>query len=155
MSAPSDQLLAQRASGGDVLAFEVLVRRYQLRVLRLCVGMLGDQHAAEVAAQDVFFSAWRSVGRFRGDAPGGHGAALRLVGRGRCLLRPLAVVVSGAPGSGKTTQARQLSEAMGLPHLNKDLVCSSLHRADLESPVANKRTFEITYGTARTGWRRA
>ena len=55
MNAPSDRLLAQRASGGDVLAFEVLVRRYQLRLLRLCVGMLGDRHAGEEAAQDVFF----------------------------------------------------------------------------------------------------
>ena len=69
MNAPSDRLLAQRASGGDVLAFEVLVRRYQLRVLRLCVGMLGDRHAAEDAAQDVFFSACRSMGRFPGRRP--------------------------------------------------------------------------------------
>ena len=68
MSAPSDLLLVQRASGGDVRAFEVLVRRYQLPIIRLCVGMLGDRHAAEDAAQDVFFSAWRSLGRFRGDA---------------------------------------------------------------------------------------
>jgi predicted kinase len=59
-------------------------------------------------------------------------------------------VVSGAPGSGKTTLARQLSEAMGLPHLNKDLVCSSLRRGELESRVANKRAFEITYRTARS-----
>ena len=63
-------------------------------------------------------------------------------------MRPLAVVVSGAPGSGKTTLARELSEAMKLPHLNKDLVCSSLRRG-LESSLANKRAFELVYGTAR------
>jgi RNA polymerase sigma-70 factor (ECF subfamily) len=68
VSAPSDLLLVHRASSGDVRAFEVLVRRYQLPIIRLCVGMLGDRHAAEDAAQDVFFSAWRSLGRFRGDA---------------------------------------------------------------------------------------
>jgi hypothetical protein len=61
---------------------------------------------------------------------------------------PLAVVVSGAPGSGKTTLARELSDAMGLPHLNKDLVCSSLRRG-LERAEANKRAFELVYGTAR------
>ena len=38
-------------------------------------------------------------------------------------MKPLAVVVSGAPGSGKTTLARDLSQEIGLPHLNKDLVC--------------------------------
>jgi hypothetical protein len=81
---------------------------------------------------------------------GGHATAFPLLRRDRALVRPLAVVVSGAPGSGKTTLARQLSEAMGLPHLNKDVVCSSLRRGELESPVANKRAFEITYGTARS-----
>jgi RNA polymerase sigma-70 factor (ECF subfamily) len=68
VSTPSDLLLVQRASGGDVRAFEILVGRYQLSIVRLCVGMLGDRHAAEDAAQDAFFSAWRSMGRFRGDA---------------------------------------------------------------------------------------
>ena len=61
-------LLVQRAAGGDVGAFEMLVRRYQLRVVRLCVRMLKDRQAAEDAAQDVFLMAWRSMGRFRGDA---------------------------------------------------------------------------------------
>ena len=81
---------------------------------------------------------------------GGRETAFPLLPRDGVLVRPLAVVVSGAPGSGKTTLARQLSEAMGLPHLNKDLLCSSLRRGDLESPVANKRAFVITYGTARS-----
>jgi predicted kinase len=65
-------------------------------------------------------------------------------------LRPLAVVVSGAPGSGKTTLARALSESMGLPHLNKDLVCSSLRRLPQQRQQANERAFEITYATARS-----
>ena len=81
---------------------------------------------------------------------GGRETAFPLLPRDRGPVRPLAVVVGGAPGSGKTTLARQLSEAMGLPHLNKDLLCSSLRRSDLESPVANKRAFVITYGTARS-----
>ena len=59
---------------------------------------------------------------------GGRETAFPLLPRDRGPVRPLAVVVGGAPGSGKTTLARQLSEAMGLPHLNKDLLCSSLRR---------------------------
>ena len=61
---------------------------------------------------------------------------------------PLAVVVSGAPGSGKTALARELSEAMGLPHLNKDLMCRSLYRG-LDRSLANRRAFELVYRTAR------
>ena len=52
-----------------------------------------------------------------------------------------AVVVSGGPGSGKTTLGRELSKDMRLPHLNKDLVCSSLSRR-FERALANKRALE-------------
>jgi AAA domain len=79
---------------------------------------------------------------------GGCGTDFARLERERALARPLAVVVSGAPGSGKTTLAQELSEAMGLPHLNKDLVCRSLRRG-LESSLANKRAFELVYRTAR------
>ncbi len=83
MSAPSDVLLVQRAAGGEVWAFEMLVRRYQLRVIRLCVRMLGDSHAAEDAAQDVFLVAWRSMGRFRGEAK--FSTWLYRIATNRCL----------------------------------------------------------------------
>ena len=64
----TDNLLVQRAASADLRAFDVLVRRYQLPVFRLCLGMLGDEDDAQDAAQDTFFMAWRAIGRFRGDA---------------------------------------------------------------------------------------
>ncbi|MGY6501536.1 MAG: AAA family ATPase [Acidimicrobiales bacterium] len=60
----------------------------------------------------------------------------------------IAVVVSGAPGSGKTTLASALSEAMWIPHLNKDTVAASLRRGGATAAAANKRAFELVYGTA-------
>ena len=65
---PGDALLAQRAAQGDLDAFDVLVRRYQLPIYRVCLNILGDTHAAQDAAQDTFFTAWRAIGRYRGDA---------------------------------------------------------------------------------------
>lgn len=62
----------------------------------------------------------------------------------------LAIVISGAPGSGKTTLARSLSETMRLPHLNKDLAAAGLVRSGLTYELANKRAFEVIYGTARS-----
>jgi RNA polymerase sigma-70 factor (ECF subfamily) len=63
-----DPLLVRRAVDGDVDAFAMLVRRYELRIFRLCLGMLANDHDAEEAAQDTFFTAWRAIGRFQGNA---------------------------------------------------------------------------------------
>lgn len=41
--------------------------------------------------------------------------------------RPLLVVISGAPGSGKTIMARVLSERLHLPVVNRDLIKTGLH----------------------------
>lgn len=72
-----------RAATGDMDAFALLVRRYERRVFRLCVNMLGDEHAAVDAAQDVFFTAWRSLTRFRGDAK--FSTYLYRIATNRCL----------------------------------------------------------------------
>lgn len=63
-----DVALVAAAQAGHLQAFELLVRRHQDRVFRLCLRMLGDWADAEDAAQDVFVRAWRSLGRFRGEA---------------------------------------------------------------------------------------
>jgi RNA polymerase sigma-70 factor (ECF subfamily) len=60
--------LVARAADGDLGAFEELVRRHQLPIFRLCLGMLGNRHDAEDAAQDAFLTAWRAIGRFRGES---------------------------------------------------------------------------------------
>jgi RNA polymerase sigma-70 factor (ECF subfamily) len=45
--------------------------------------MLGDTHAGEDAAQDAFFAAWRSLGRFRQDAK--FSTWLYRIAMNRCL----------------------------------------------------------------------
>lgn len=58
----------QRAQSGDISAFNELVIEFQSLVYNLCLRMLGQQQAAEDAAQEAFINAWRSIGSFRGDS---------------------------------------------------------------------------------------
>lgn len=64
----ADESLVAAAVAGDMAAFADLVRRHEARVRRLSAGMLLDRTEADDAAQEVFLKAWRSLGRYRGDA---------------------------------------------------------------------------------------
>ena len=68
MTNETDQELIARAQRGDQDAFAELVRRHHSGVLALCRSMLGDDAAADDAAQDVFLKTYRSLKGFRGDA---------------------------------------------------------------------------------------
>src|SRR5437868_742119 len=56
----------EAARGGDLLAFNWLVLRYQTRVYNLCYRMLSDPDAAADATQEAFLSAYKAMGRFKG-----------------------------------------------------------------------------------------
>ena len=62
----ADDALVGRAQAGDLPAFNALVERYQRQVFGLCLRMLASREAAEDAAQDAFFSAWRGIKGYRG-----------------------------------------------------------------------------------------
>ena len=78
-----DSVLVFRAANGDIDAYEQLVRRYQLPIYRHCLNMLGSEGDAAEAAQDVFFTVWRSLGRFRGESA--FSTWLYRVATNRCL----------------------------------------------------------------------
>jgi RNA polymerase sigma-70 factor (ECF subfamily) len=64
----SDWELVGLAGEGDRDAFRELVERYQRRVLAVVMGMLHDREAALDVTQETFIKAYRSIGRFKGDA---------------------------------------------------------------------------------------
>jgi RNA polymerase sigma-70 factor, ECF subfamily len=61
-----ERRLVGRAQGGDVRAFEALVRRYERWVFTLAARMVGDRAEAEDIAQEVFLKAYRGLHGFRG-----------------------------------------------------------------------------------------
>ena len=68
-AAPSESIewepaLVQRASGGDMRAFERLYRHHIGSVYGLCLRLTRDRAGAEDCAQEAFFNAWRALKRF-------------------------------------------------------------------------------------------
>src|SRR4029079_9409250 len=68
LDAASDEWLAGRAARGDAAAFEQLVLRHQDRLYTLALRVTLNEADARDRVQEGLISAWRSMGRFRGDA---------------------------------------------------------------------------------------
>lgn len=64
--APSDESLLDAFRGGDVRAFEVLVRRYERAVLGIARRFCDDRDEAEDLAQRSFINAAQRAGGWRG-----------------------------------------------------------------------------------------
>ncbi len=63
----TDEQLVARVQGGDVRAFELLVRKYQNKIIQLVSRLVGDADAPDVA-QETFIKAYRAIGGFQGNS---------------------------------------------------------------------------------------
>ncbi|RQW85080.1 MAG: sigma-70 family RNA polymerase sigma factor [Geobacter sp.] len=63
-----DAELVASCRAGDLSAFETLVKKHQTRMFTLAFRVLGNQEDAGEVVQDAFVSAYRGLGKFRGDA---------------------------------------------------------------------------------------
>ncbi|WP_019948602.1 RNA polymerase sigma factor [Hymenobacter aerophilus] len=61
------ELVAQLQAGSEA-AFRTLVERYQNRVYRTVLALLGSPEEAEDVAQEVFVEVYQTIDRFRGEA---------------------------------------------------------------------------------------
>ena len=68
MKVDPDRELVERARAGERAAFDLLVARYQRRLLRLVLRLLRDPAEAEDVVQETFLKAFRALPRFRGEA---------------------------------------------------------------------------------------
>ena len=64
----SDLELVRRVQRGERGAFDLLVLRYQHKVVKLVARLLRDPAEAEDVAQEAFVKAYRALGSFRGDS---------------------------------------------------------------------------------------
>ncbi len=64
----NDQQLVRRVQAGDQSAFNLLVLKYQHRVLKLVGRFVSDAAEAQDVAQEAFLKAYRALGSFRGES---------------------------------------------------------------------------------------
>ncbi|CAG0942943.1 RNA polymerase sigma-H factor [Gammaproteobacteria bacterium] len=64
----SDQLLVQNVQQGDRRSFDVLVLRYQQRIVKLIMRYVHDPAEAQDVAQEAFIKAYRALPSFRGES---------------------------------------------------------------------------------------
>ena len=63
-----DQLLVERVQKGDTRAFDLLIQKYQHRIVSLVTRYVSDTSEAQDVAQEAFIKAYRAIVRFRGDS---------------------------------------------------------------------------------------
>ncbi len=63
-----DQMLVERVQQGDKRAFDLLINKYQHRIVALVSRYVSDPTEALDVAQEAFIKAYRAIGRFRGDS---------------------------------------------------------------------------------------
>jgi len=64
----TDQLLVERVQKGDKRAFDLLVGKYQHKIVSLISRYVSDHAEAQDVAQEAFIKAYRAIGRFRGES---------------------------------------------------------------------------------------
>jgi RNA polymerase sigma-70 factor (ECF subfamily) len=67
-AALSDEEVVERVLAGDLSLFEILMRRYNQRLFRVCRGILADDAEAEDVVQEAYVRSFRELASFRGEA---------------------------------------------------------------------------------------
>jgi len=68
LESTNDIEIISKVLSGERNAYAAIVRKYQDRVLRLCVSLLANPQRAEEAAQETFLKAYQSLNKFRGSS---------------------------------------------------------------------------------------
>jgi RNA polymerase sigma-70 factor (ECF subfamily) len=63
-----DQALVERVQRGEKAAFDILVRKYQHKVVKLVSRYVKDHSEVYDVAQEAFIKAYRALPKFRGDS---------------------------------------------------------------------------------------
>src|SRR5882762_1562320 len=150
-----DEQLVARAQEGEVRAFEMLVRKYQFKIVQLVSRLVGESDAPDVA-QETFIKAYRALNGFRGQSAfytwlyriGINTAKNHIVSRGR---RPANqdIDIADAEQYGHTEQLADMDtpESLLLSEEIKHKVAEVIHKlpADLRQAITLRELEGLSY----------
>jgi RNA polymerase sigma-70 factor, ECF subfamily len=151
----TDEQLVARAQEGETRAFELLVRKYQHKIIQLVSRLVGEADAADVA-QETFIKAYRALAGFRGQSAfytwlyriGINTAKNHIVSRGR---RPANqdIDIADAEQYGHTEHLSDVDtpESVLLSEEIKQKVAEVIHKlpADLRQAITLRELEGLSY----------
>lgn len=120
-----DEILARRAAAGKIECFEELLKRYRVRVYRLCYRMAGNGEDAEDWTQECFVRVFQQLNSYNAERPFAP-----------WLLR---VISNTCINLAKTRTRRESMVHIGLP----EEACSSEKEEPLQRALAGSEAQEI------------
>ena len=63
-----DKQLVERVRRGDKRAFDLLILKYQHKIISIVGRYLGDQNDVQDVSQETFIKAYRAIPNFRGES---------------------------------------------------------------------------------------
>jgi len=167
----SDADCVRRIQHGEADAFEVLVRRHEKTIFNLVYRMLGDYDDAIEVSQEVFLSAYRAIGQFRGDANFStwlyrialnHATTRRRSNNSRqhrtAPIEDMELIRDSQPGPAETLEKKEMQERvqLALNKLSPEDATVILLR-DLQDVPYDEvaRLLEIPVGTVKSRLHRA
>jgi RNA polymerase sigma-70 factor (ECF subfamily) len=133
----SDLELVKRAQRGERGAFDLLVLRYQHKVVKLVARLLRDPTEAEDVAQEAFVKAYRALASFRGDS-----AFYTWLYR---------IAVNTARNSMASRQRRPLDYEADLSETEQSAVASRMSHSDTPEATALSDEIHATVNRAVAG----
>lgn len=151
----TDEQLVARAQEGESRAFELLVRKYQFKIIQLVTRLVGESDAPDVA-QETFIKAYRALSGFRGQSAfytwlyriGINTAKNHIVSRGR---RPANqdIDIQDAEQYGHTEHLSDMAtpESVLLSNEIKQKVAEVIHKlpADLRQAITLRELEGLSY----------
>jgi RNA polymerase sigma-70 factor (ECF subfamily) len=130
-----DAVFIARCRMGDTEAFSFLVRRHQKKMLNTAYRMIGNYEEACDVVQEAFLSAYRAIGKFRGDARFSTWLCGIVLNHARTHLEQRAARSKREAGSLDDPTSPQRGNLMNDPHLQGESVIEQIEKKEIETKV--------------------